>query len=451
MSKILSVVVLATLIAQQAFAIGPHEVVLIANANSPQSLKVAREYATLRGVPTPNIVILEGLTEDCDLSISLKQFKAIIWIPVSKVLKERNLEDTTFAWIYSTDFPTTISTTPKTSLTGMTFLRGATPPDADVIDNARYASPLFADPVSPSTKGFRSRSFDRLKSITGRDMPLPAFMLGYTGARGNTPNEVISYLKNGVLADHSSPSGTVYFVTSEDIRSASRAWQFKPTILELSRLNVDARLVKRVPDGTRDIMGILMGAAEVDTKKVGAFLPGAFAEHLTSFGAFFENKAQTKCTEWLSAGAVGTAGTITEPYSGWPKFPHARLFVHYASGCTLIESFYQSVRCPLQTLPIGDPLCQPWAPEPDIKIEGLPDSPVSAPFTCSAIASYEKPTTTADIEWYVDDTYISNGEEALIDTKSLAAGGHSLKVIARIHGPIRSQGFLVRQFKVSAK
>ena len=35
--------------------------------------------------------------------------------------------------------------------------------------------------------------------------------------------------------------------------------------------------------------------------------------------------------------------------------------LHYARGCSLAESFYQSISGPYQLLIVGDPLCQPWA------------------------------------------------------------------------------------------
>ena len=47
------------------------------------------------------------------------------------------------------------------------------------------------------------------------------------------------------------------------------------------------------------------------------------------------------------------------------------LHVHYASGCTLAEAYYQSVFGPYQLLVVGDPLCRPWARIPVVSIEGI--------------------------------------------------------------------------------
>ena len=42
------------------------------------------------------------------------------------------------------------------------------------------------------------------------------------------------------------------------------------------------------------------------------------------------------------------------------------------AGCTLIESLYQAVRCPLQLLPVGEPLASPWRREFGLRLAGTP-------------------------------------------------------------------------------
>jgi len=92
-------------------------------------------------------------------------------------------------------------------------------------------------------------------------------------------------------------------------------------------------------------------------------VPGAFAEHLTSFAATFDTPGQTKLTEWIDAGAAGSVGTVTEPYSLWTKFPMAVVFERYLAGNTLLEALSQSIASPYQSLIVGDPLCRPWGKE----------------------------------------------------------------------------------------
>ena len=111
-----------------------------------------------------------------------------------------------------------------------------------------------------------------------------------------------------------------------------------------------------VPDSS---IGILLGKAKLTPGKE-KLLPGAFADHLTSFAGVFGNGSQTTLDIWLRNGAAASAGTVVEPRAMWMKFPHAHLFLHYTAGCTLIESLYQSIYSPLEILLVGDPLVQPW-------------------------------------------------------------------------------------------
>ena len=83
------------------------------------------------------------------------------------------------------------------------------------------------------------------------------------------------------------------------------------------------------------------------------------------------NASQTPLSELLRYGAAAASGTVTEPYAVAHKFPSPMMQVHYARGCTVAESFYQSVLCPYQLLIVGDPLCRPWANIPEITFTGV--------------------------------------------------------------------------------
>jgi hypothetical protein len=109
------------------------------------------------------------------------------------------------------------------------------------------------------------------------------------------------------------------------------------------------------------LAGVMTGAAGVDMAPYrDRLVPGAFAEHLTSWAATFDNASQTKLTAWIDAGAAGSVGTVTEPYAIWTKFPRAAVFERYLGGQTLLESLVQSIASPFQSLIVGDPLCRPW-------------------------------------------------------------------------------------------
>ena len=188
-------------------------------------------------------------------------------------------------------------------------------------------------------------------------MLMPAMMLGVVGRNGNTEKEVLSYLSRSVKADHTAPKGTVLLVkTADRARSEPREWQFEPVRKELAALGVACEILDGWPRARVDLMGLMTGLPKPKPKE-NDYLPGAFADHLTSFAANYRSDAQVKCSAWFKEGVAGSAGTVVEPYAIWVKFPHARVYVHYAAGCTLLESLALSVSCPLQLLYLGDPLC----------------------------------------------------------------------------------------------
>lgn len=115
-----------------------------------------------------------------------------------------------------------------------------------------------------------------------------------------------------------------------------------------------------------------MGVANFDWARSGSeILPGAICENLTSFGGrLLPTSKQTKLTEFLRFGAAGSSGTVIEPMAIQAKFPRPRIHTHYVRGCTLAESFYQSVEGPFQLLIIGDALCRPWAVIPKLTVSG---------------------------------------------------------------------------------
>ena len=199
-------------------------------------------------------------------------------------------------------------------------------------------------------------------------------MLGYTGERGNTIAEIKHYLQLAAAADGSKPSGHVYFPLNGDIRSRTREWAVRSAVKQLNELGVQASHMRgTVPHGKHDVIGAGVGIATFDLEKSDCrLLPGAIAEHLTSWGAEFERAGQTKISAWLRAGAAGSSGTISEPYALQFKFPNAFLYLHYAHGCSLGEAFYQSIESPYELLIIGDALCKPWANVFKPVIAGIP-------------------------------------------------------------------------------
>ncbi len=421
-----------------ASALSPHEVILLVNHASEASVLVAREYAAGRGIPERNRIDLNvpGRFLTSAVAMPADEFTRLIWDPVQKILAERGLEDQILAWIYSVDFPLRIQGDPPLSLTGLTFLRNRIP-NADEAREGRYASPLYAGPDPEGGRVRPPSSLDRQLAVIGRDdMPLPAALLGYTGPGGNSVETVLRALRDGLKADATRPRGTVYFVIQPDIRSRIRQWQFEPAVRELALLDIHAVVTEDFPEG-KDVLGLLSGTQDPDPSLVGGFVPGAFAENLTSFSAVYQIPEHTKMTTWIEAGASASAGVVTEPRAYWTKFPAARFFVYYAAGCALIESFYQSVRCPLQSVLIGDPLMRPFGQAHQIVFETR-SAERHAPIEARVIAP--RPAEYARYEFWLNDQLLTNGVGRIrLDpvAAKIPPGTHRLRVVARRLGNVR--------------
>jgi len=335
---------------------------------------------------------------------------------------------------------------PWMSIQGLTFLRNKVP-DPALVRDGTYISPLFGGPDGIVAGAHFPQTLDVYREWLREDMPLPNMMLGYSGERGNTKEEILDYLRRGAASDGTSPTGTVYFVTGDGIRAKCRSWQFVGARAELANLGFRAVITDSFPAG-QQALGLLMGQAWVYPDGRISLLPGSMAEHLTSAAGNFVNGNQTKMSVWLKAGATASAGTVTEPYAKWPKFPHARFFVHYRAGCTMLESFYQSIRCPLQTLLLGEPLSRPWRPNDELILEGLEGE------TASGIVTIRAEVKTASQLYYrkymflLDGKVIGRRQILKMDTTLVPDGEHELRCVAYSVGLVREQVFAEKKITV---
>ncbi len=420
--------------------LGPHEIVVLVNSRSPRSLEIANHFVHLRRIPDQNVIYLDlpDRVLEPRAELSPAEFTETIWEPAQRIIRERGL-DHVLAWVYSVDFPIRITTTPPVSLMGMTFMRNQFPDDPQRVEKGLYASPLFAGPDKSDGPKALGLSLARAREGLGEAMPVPSMMLGYTGSRGTDAETVIRTLRYGQVADRTMPRGTIYWMTGPDVRTQIRAWQFPVVQEEMKPLGIRTEIVSEIPSGRTDIMGVQLGAEWVQPAQVGRMLPGAVAEHLTSFAGEFHHGYQTKMSDWMRAGATASAGAVAEPYSLWTKFPHARFFAHYARGHTLLESFYLSLRSPTQILLVGEPLSRPWSPRLMLTLIALDDMPVGGQGSFYASLMPEVPGVSMKYQFFVDGLPVGEASvknELTLDTTGLADGFHELRVVSMAPGPI---------------
>ena len=161
------------------------------------------------------------------------------------------------------------------------------------------------------------------------------------------------------------PATAYYLVTSESARNTRAAFFPAPGRIAARQLNTRT-LHADALEGARDILVYQTGKAMVDKLDTLGFVPGALADHLTSFGGDLlkgaSNSDQMSSLRWLEAGATASYGTVSEPCNYWQKFPNPSVLLkHYAQGNSAIEAYWKSVAWPAQGLFIGEPLAAPYA------------------------------------------------------------------------------------------
>jgi uncharacterized protein (TIGR03790 family) len=171
-------------------------------------------------------------------------------------------------------------------------------------------------------------------------------------------------IDRGVAADGSFPNGTAYLLSTSDRSRTVRDRKFELVDEVLSsRLDVEV-LQQDVLRDRDDVLFYFTGKVRVAGLDTLDFVPGAVADHLTSFGGRMlppgEGK-QMSALRWLEAGATGSYGTVTEPCNFPQKFPDPGiLMAAYRQGDTLVEAYWKSVSWPGQGLFIGEPLAAPF-------------------------------------------------------------------------------------------
>jgi len=201
------------------------------------------------------------------------------------------------------------------------------------------------------------------------------------------------------------------------------------------------------------VVGLAIGTASFTWADCGSdILPGAFCDHLTSFGGAMKGTEQTLLSEFLRHGAAGACGTVTEPYNTPAKFPSPFLHVFYASGCSLAEAFYQSVPGPYQQLLVGDALCQPWATPPQISVRGIqPGQVVSRRRRLHPTTTGPLPVTRYELLIDGRRVHISAPDgDLVLATEGLAPGYHEARVVA-IAGPLETPGRAIIPFRVGKR
>ena len=439
-------VAISTLLARAGLA-GPgvsEHAILLVDPSSPDAMRAANEYIAARGLPETAVLYM---TAD---AAGFRAFRDNNLVALFGEIEARGIGDRADYVI--------IAPPANYRMAATTSISDSCSPVNNFGISSAYTMAFYADEVlAGGLSVTRSQPFHRQigeprafdsevayaagnpSTISLARQSFIGAVLGWTGERGNTIDEVVDMIARSVDSDGASPGGsteTYYFMNTTDSARNVRQSQFAAVINDLTAKGTPAvQLDGEVPTGGVTAAGILTGVANppIDAGDFD-FGPAAFADHLTSFAGHFGTGSQTKMSRWIAKGAVGSSGTVEEPCNYTGKFPHARLHYFYDQGATLGEAYLRSIGfMPFQVQFIGDPLARPFAYIPRVSIIGLGSS-ISGNVSFSADATTSKPG--ASIDRYV---LLANGVTVAeadasgrfqLDTSVLPDGANEIRVVA---------------------
>jgi uncharacterized protein (TIGR03790 family) len=323
--------------------------VLIAEGDAT-SEAIARAYQAARGIPEANMIRV-AVPAGSDV-ISAADFATL------KAAVDAKLPASAQATLVTWTQPSRVSGTCSMGLTSALALGYS----------AAYCGACSRTQASSYFDSEVSRPWDQLKIR-------PSMMLG-----ASTLAAAQALINRGVAADGTAPTGTGYLVRTSDAARSVRyadytalpaAWTTAPG-LSLRYTDASASNAAQVISNQSDVLFYFTGLARVTQLDTNRFLPGAVADHLTSYGGQLPTgNGQMPITDWLTAGATASHGTVEEPCNYTEKFSKASVLIeHYLRGDTLIEAYWKSVAWPGQGLFVGEPLARPWVDDTTGNIEG---------------------------------------------------------------------------------
>ncbi|MFT3930549.1 MAG: TIGR03790 family protein [Spongiibacteraceae bacterium] len=308
----------------------PEELGIVINDNDPLSVQIGNYYRQRRNIPAENVVHLNFSIKSSEISPG--EFA------VQKKLLDKRLPARVQALALSWTTPYRVGCMSITSAFAFGF-------------DVRYcATGCVTTEVSDYFNSSHTKPFNSLKIR-------PAMMLAARDLQAAS-----ALIERGIAADGSLPEGAAYLLeTSDNARSTRKIFFTEVQLTFGNQLPVHVLKADTLKNA-RDVMFYFTGLVQVPDIETNRFLPGAIADHLTSYGGRLTDSTQMSALRWLELGATGSYGTVVEPCAFRSKFPNPiPLMEHYLAGETLIEAYWKSVEMPGQGVFIGEPLARPYA------------------------------------------------------------------------------------------
>lgn len=323
-------------------ALEAKDLAIIVNTDDPQSVAVGAYYATKRGIPSANVISLAlGANWATAKTTTVPSATFAGWKTQIDAKTPANVQAYAVTFIY----PSIVQCMSLTSAIAFGF-------------DMKYCS----TPCNPTAD---SPYYDSTSSTPHTTHAMrPAMVLASTTVEGAK-----QLVDRGVSADRTFPLARGYLVktndTARNVRwpdfvSVDKDWN-RPESLAFSYIDNAAGTASNTITGKKDVLFYFTGLTTVPELATNEYLPGAVADHLTSYGGQIPESGQMSILRWLEAGATASYGTVVEPCNFTTKFPEISTFLdHYFAGESLIEAYWKSVAKPGEGLFIGEPLARPY-------------------------------------------------------------------------------------------
>ena len=308
---------------------------LVINTADPYSVAVGEYYAQRRGIPAEQVL---RLALPVKASLSVHEFDVL----AAQVREHMGpqVQALALAWVE----PYAVECNAITSALTLGF-------QAAVCSNTCAPSPP-------------SRLFNHKSWRSWVDLGVRPSMLLASGS----VEKAKALIDRGVAADQQLgkrgvPIADAVFVTTADAARNVRARVYPPA---RAFPTLGFQTVRRNVADTTPLHRVFLyqtGLMRMEAPDAIPWLPGALADHLTSFGGVLRGSGeQMSAMDWLDAGATASYGAVSEPCNHLQKFPHPQLLLaRYLQGATAMEAYWSSVAWPAQGVFIGEPLAAPFA------------------------------------------------------------------------------------------
>ena len=387
---------------------GPLNVLVVVNDNSPASLDAGRHYLERRGIPEASLLHLATTT---NLSIDTVAFSNEIRGPVLACLAASGLSNQVDFIVFAPDLPYRVYDGAYTNYRFASLT-------AALFDDVRVSPNAFVygcDVAADTSNGYYAaeRAF-RHAGATGSNRYYLCAQL--TASNLDVARRLID---RAAAADFTQPTSRVALLhTSDYFRNIQ--WplfedaDFNARLLPIPQVReiLDADNLS----GRTNLIGFMGGERFVSGIDQNLIAPGAFADHITSYGGcLFDthlmplDTLQMSILAWIQAGYCGAYGTVVEPCAIPGKFPVPMLHTWYARGFSLGESVWMSLQYPYQGIFVGDPLCAPFAAPPAVTVHGLtPGLVVTGAVSLSLTGTAATAAARVDrIDLYLDGAWLA--------------------------------------------